>query len=57
MDRMTDKLTGRDFHVEGTGGDPARAPDSVSTQVANIIAQATNNENLCQAYIGLCPFW
>lgn len=57
MDRMTDKLTGRDFHVEGTGGDPARAPDSVSTQVANIIAQATNNENLCQAYIGWCPFW
>ena len=57
MDRMTDKLTGRDFHVEGLVSDPSKSTDPVPTQVSKLIGQATNNENLCQAYIGWCPFW
>ncbi|XP_043266889.1 serine/threonine-protein kinase mTOR isoform X2 [Venturia canescens] len=47
--RVRDKLTGRDFlHEEAI---------SVQRQVHLLIQQATNNENLCQCYIGWCPFW
>ena len=31
--------------------------DSVQMQVMRLIQQATSHENLCQAYIGWCPFW
>lgn len=42
--RVRDKLTGRDFsHEESL---------SVQRQVDLLIQQATNNENLCQCYIG-----
>lgn len=47
--RVKDKLTGKDF-----------GPDevlSVQKQVDLLIRQATSNENLCQCYIGWCPFW
>ncbi|KAL3272654.1 hypothetical protein HHI36_014119 [Cryptolaemus montrouzieri] len=47
--RVKDKLTGKDF-----------GPDEVLTvqkQVDLLIRQATSNENLCQCYIGWCPFW
>ncbi|KAK0179190.1 hypothetical protein PV327_008004 [Microctonus hyperodae] len=47
--RVRDKLTGRDFLHEETL--------SVQRQVQLLIQQATNNENLCQCYIGWCPFW
>lgn len=47
--RVRDKLTGRDF-------DPAICLD-VAKQVDNLILQATDNENLCQCFIGWCPFW
>eukprot|EP00271_Cylindrocystis_brebissonii_P001741 TRINITY_DN12017_c1_g1_i1.p1 TRINITY_DN12017_c1_g1~~TRINITY_DN12017_c1_g1_i1.p1 ORF type:complete len:182 (+),score=41.26 TRINITY_DN12017_c1_g1_i1:60-548(+) len=30
---------------------------SVKTQVQRLVAQATSHENLCQSYIGWCPFW
>jgi serine/threonine-protein kinase mTOR len=50
LNRIRDKLTGRDFpHIE--------AVVSVPKQVDLLIKQATNNENLCQCYIGWCPFW
>ncbi|XP_075980092.1 serine/threonine-protein kinase mTor-like isoform X2 [Anticarsia gemmatalis] len=50
LNRIRDKLTGRDFpHVE--------AVVSVPKQVDLLIKQATNNENLCQCYIGWCPYW
>lgn len=50
LNRIRDKLTGRDFpQVE--------AVVSVPKQVDLLIKQATNNENLCQCYIGWCPFW
>jgi len=47
--RVRDKLTGRDF-------DPKECLD-VHKQVDFLIQQATSNENLCQCYIGWCPFW
>ena len=51
MKRMSDKLTGRDFMpVHGEN-------DSVTRQVSRLIGQATSHENLCQSYIGWCPFW
>lgn len=55
MERMSDKLTGRDFAVEGHVSD--KHTDSVASQVQKLIVQATCHENLCQAYIGWCAFW
>ncbi|XP_063386594.1 serine/threonine-protein kinase mTor-like [Cydia fagiglandana] len=50
LNRIRDKLTGRDFpHIE--------AVVSVPKQVDLLIKLATNNENLCQCYLGWCPFW
>lgn len=50
LNRIRDKLTGRDFpQIE--------AVVSVDKQVDLLIKQATNNENLCQCYMGWCPFW
>lgn len=47
--RVRDKLTGRDFlHEEAL---------NVQRQVDLLIQQSTSNENLCQSYIGWCPFW
>ena len=31
--------------------------DSVQSQVQRLIMQAESHENLCQSYIGWCPFW
>lgn len=47
--RVRDKLTGRDFCTEDSL--------DVHRQVELLIAQATSHENLCQCYIGWCPFW
>jgi len=47
--RVKEKLTGRDFK-------PDEELD-VPRQVAKLISQATNVENLCQHYIGWCSFW
>lgn len=49
VNRVRDKLTGRDF-------DPNLTFD-VPNQIDLLIKQATSNENLCQCYIGWCPFW
>ncbi|XP_048736860.2 serine/threonine-protein kinase mTOR-like [Ostrea edulis] len=49
INRVRDKLTGRDF----SSGDAIDVP----TQVELLIKQATSHENLCQCYIGWCPFW
>lgn len=49
VQRVRDKLTGRDF-------DPCECL-AVADQVDLLIRQATSNENLCQCYIGWCPFW
>ena len=49
INRVRDKLTGKDFSL----GDAIDVP----TQVDLLIKQATSHENLCQCYIGWCPFW
>ena len=49
VDRVKQKLTGNDFNTAD--------PVEVKKQVELLILQATNNENLCQNYIGWCPFW
>lgn len=48
VDRVKQKLTGNDFTQDEI---------TVQQQVDLLIHQATNNENLCQCYIGWCPFW
>lgn len=47
--RVESKLQGRDF-------DPKIVLDT-SEQVELLIRQATSHTNLCQCYIGWCPFW
>ena len=32
-------------------------PDTVEAQVQRLVVAATSHENLCQSYIGWCPFW
>lgn len=49
VDRVKQKLTGNDFNTQDE--------ITVQRQVDLLILQATNNENLCQCYIGWCPFW
>lgn len=49
INRVRDKLTGNDFNQD--------VPLTVQEQVDLLIRQATDNENLCQCYIGWCPFW
>lgn len=49
LKRITNKLTGNDFK---------RYHElDVPEQVDKLIQQATSIENLCQHYIGWCPFW
>ncbi|KAJ3451110.1 serine/threonine-protein kinase mtor [Anaeramoeba flamelloides] len=47
--RINDKLTGNDFNLNYTL--------DVPEQVQMLIEEATSYENLCQCYIGWCPFW
>jgi len=47
--RVSKKLTGRDFSKDETL--------TVPNQVQRLIDQATSHENLCQCYMGWCPFW
>merc|ERR1712098_803836 len=49
VQRVRDKLTGKDFNTEDSL--------EVCEQVELLINQATSHENLCQCYIGWCPFW
>ncbi|KAF9116461.1 phosphatidylinositol kinase- protein kinase tor1 [Mortierella sp. AM989] len=49
LNRVTNKLTGRDFHPDVTL--------DVPSQVEKLIRQATSTENLCQCWVGYCAFW
>jgi serine/threonine-protein kinase mTOR len=51
MMRMLHKLEGKDFRSD------KGASISPKEQVEKLIQRATNNELLCQSYIGWCPFW
>ncbi len=65
LKRVEQKLTGSDFvgsgtqkptattMYDGSGSDPC----SVESQVANLILEASNIENICQLYGGWLPFW
>jgi len=46
--RVEDKLKGTDFGPSGL---------DIPAQVERLILEATSNINLCQSYIGWCPFW
>jgi len=48
VSRINKKLTGRDFSNDTL---------DVPAQVRKLIEQATSVENLCQSYLGWCPFW
>ncbi|KHJ89514.1 FATC domain protein [Oesophagostomum dentatum] len=48
IDRIKHKLAGSEF---GTG------EVDVQEQIDRLVEQATLHENLCQCYIGWCPFW
>lgn len=50
VSRVRDKLTGKDFSSSATSLE-------VKEQVTLLAEQATSVENLCQLYIGWCPFW
>jgi len=47
--RIKDKLTGNDFAQHGNL--------SVEAQVELLIQESSAVENLCQCYVGWCPFW
>lgn len=49
--RVEDKLIGTDFP------DCNDRPLDVTEQVQRLIVQATSTENLCQLFVGWCPFW
>ncbi|KAF9352686.1 phosphatidylinositol kinase- protein kinase tor1 [Mortierella sp. NVP85] len=49
LNRVTNKLTGRDFNPDVTL--------DVPSQVEKLIRQATSVENLCQCWVGYCAFW
>ncbi|KAL2621813.1 hypothetical protein R1flu_002018 [Riccia fluitans] len=53
MTRMSNKLTGRDFPTTIL----EEAGLTVKLQVDKLIRQARSPENLCQSYVGWCPFW
>jgi serine/threonine-protein kinase mTOR len=41
----------------GQDGVAGAAESGVESQVSRLIVMATSHENLCQSYIGWCPFW
>eukprot|EP00164_Ancoracysta_twista_P016306 GFYU01027299.1.p1 GENE.GFYU01027299.1~~GFYU01027299.1.p1 ORF type:complete len:233 (-),score=56.68 GFYU01027299.1:70-669(-) len=49
INRILNKLTGKDFGNE--------QPYDVPDQVDKLILQATSHDNLCQSYLGWCPYW
>ena len=50
VERVRHKLTGLDFENFSKA-------HGVIAQVDMLIKSATSHENLCQCYIGWCPFW
>uniref|UniRef100_A0A1I7UG36 Non-specific serine/threonine protein kinase n=1 Tax=Caenorhabditis tropicalis TaxID=1561998 RepID=A0A1I7UG36_9PELO len=55
METIKRKLNGTEFvHNDGTNP-PEALP--VTEQLAMLTEQATSSINLCQSYIGWCPFW
>lgn len=68
INRIQSKLNGRDFysHVASGSNDedsdednsnPVAQASTVEEQVDRLIIEATSVENLCQLFVGWCPFW
>lgn len=60
INRVNKKLTGAILvitQLNAKGRDFGSDPLDISEQVQRLINQATSHENLCQCYIGWCPFW
>ena len=61
IDRVKIKLNGYDFlpqqHIYSFMIDGGMQEMDIRTHVDRLIEQATLAENLCQCYIGFCPFW
>ena len=54
LNRVSCKLSGLDFpHAQGKPHEGL----AVDAQVELLIQQAISHENLCQAFVGWCPFW
>lgn len=52
--RIQSKLCGRDFNKDpSAGGDEL----TVDEQVERLIQEAVSVENLCELFVGWCPFW
>lgn len=49
LKRVYSKLVGTDF--------PRTPALDIESQVSRLIEDAASHENLCQAYVGWCPFW
>lgn len=49
LDRIKKKLVGKDFKENEAL--------NIVDQVNKLVRQATSHENICQAYMGWCPFW
>jgi serine/threonine-protein kinase mTOR len=50
INRIQSKLNGRDFGL-------LEEDTTVQQQVDRLICEATSVENLCQVFVGWCPFW
>lgn len=46
-----------DFSESENYKKPEEWPLSVKSQVDRLIEEATKVQNLCQSYVGWCPFW
>lgn len=72
INRVSSKLTGKDFRdmkpgrmkrtlelddFNENGKRNEEWPLSVKSQVDRLIGEATSSQNLCQSYVGWCPFW
>lgn len=59
INRIQSKLNGRDFfsHLAASESGGHRPASTVEQQVERLIAEATSVENLCQLFVGWCPFW
>lgn len=72
INRVSSKLTGKDFRDMKPGrwkrtigldnfnensSKNEEWPLSVKSQVDRLIEEATSVQNLCQSYVGWCPFW
>ncbi|UMM14075.1 hypothetical protein L5515_002037 [Caenorhabditis briggsae] len=55
METIKRKLDGTEF-AQNDGSNPLEAL-AVADQLALLVEQATSSTNLCQSYIGWCPFW